>query len=912
MRTQQHQPRSGGFVASRFQDERPLGEPHRLGHFTRLGLPLRNREAGIGTRRRRAEERDQAFHVPGVAARRRIADGDGRPLLAFEFHERCSCLGGDGRIAGLQSPRVKPHPEGTIRGPMGRDSPERLDHFLAVVHLVVNLDEPIEQPQLIGFGPGVDGVRERLDGPQTAGFAGVERGAGQANFSPVAGSGLSFVHYDEPGRSSHRIRGDLCQCGPESRIAGAARRFLTQEADGLRVLVLGCRDFGANRKRLGRHGPELRHGVRRLLFEPGPILGGRPLQTHSQSFLPHELSMNRTGSIRRLRRHLVLANGIVEATEIHVQRSEPDACIHIRRIGTGDSLERLLLGIGVRDLLEARGQEQVQLRLEPGQLQSVGAQHLEHRDGLGPLLIAHRHAGLKVFDLRLRCLASFEPLQNLVRAGRIALLHEQVGERNEQVEAVRRQFEPVFENGDGGGNVAANEFEPRQAAKQAQVARIEAGGIAKDRVRGRHVAPFLQHLREQERSIGVFRVEFEHAAKVAHRRIQIRRLPPMRGFVREVRLELRAGVVRERILRQGRDHAIEYDAGLHGLAHVLPDELGQPLVAEQFLRCVLDRGLVALARLDELVQTRLGRPELLPELRFEWEFFEQCLGVRRGVRIAAHLEAGRQHLAANRVAIRVEAKHLLVHEHEVDVAAVRRVAEAEEVRELLHRVGIVRLEFQILPKVVDRGVVLVGVRAALGLALECVRNAPRLQGVCAGQQPGQREHDDEQLEQERLVDRRHDAPHPCVWRFRASWNLKIVKRERRKGQVQEGWGVLRELGRPGSAVVPAANGDNTRGFLPDSWPLTDAYPVTDALPGQTQGSLAGTTFQVRPKVARDSGSVAKPGSDVCDPRMPQTPHASGMLVAMSDGSVRTLSPNIAPSVFWGAVTPSGGEVINLD
>ncbi len=102
------------------------------------------------------------------------------------------------------------------------------------------------------------------------------------------------------------------------------------------------------------------------------------------------------------------------------------------------------------------------------------------------------------------------------------------------------------------------------------------------------------------------------------------------------------------------------------------------------------------------------------------------------------------------------------------------------------------------------------------------------------------------------------------------------------------------------------------GFLPDSWPLTDAYPVTDALPGQTQGSLAGTTFQVRPKVARDSESVAKPGSDICDPRMPQTPHASGMLVAMSDGSVRTLSPNIAPSVFWGAVTPSGGEVINLD
>jgi hypothetical protein len=34
-----------------------------------------------------------------------------------------------------------------------------------------------------------------------------------------------------------------------------------------------------------------------------------------------------------------------------------------------------------------------------------------------------------------------------------------------------------------------------------------------------------------------------------------------------------------------------------------------------------------------------------------------------------------------------------------------------------------------------------------------------------------------------------------------------------------------------------------------------------------------------------------------------------MLVALMDGSVRTLNPEISMETFWGAVTPSGGEVL---
>ena len=62
----------------------------------------------------------------------------------------------------------------------------------------------------------------------------------------------------------------------------------------------------------------------------------------------------------------------------------------------------------------------------------------------------------------------------------------------------------------------------------------------------------------------------------------------------------------------------------------------------------------------------------------------------------------------------------------------------------------------------------------------------------------------------------------------------------------------------------------------------------------------GLTFQVAPKIAD------------CNPAMAQTPHRSGMLVAMADGSVRTLGPNISPKTYWAAMTPAGGEVLGAD
>ena len=111
------------------------------------------------------------------------------------------------------------------------------------------------------------------------------------------------------------------------------------------------------------------------------------------------------------------------------------------------------------------------------------------------------------------------------------------------------------------------------------------------------------------------------------------------------------------------------------------------------------------------------------------------------------------------------------------------------------------------------------------------------------------------------------------------------------------------------------------GPQPPRWPLDDVYPVTSGTPPVTTSSVPGVTFQVRPAVhvaLPRSGSppgvsyTPPPGVEVCDPRFPQTPHASGMLVAAADGSVRAVRPGIANHVFWGAVTPAGGEPTALD
>ena len=82
--------------------------------------------------------------------------------------------------------------------------------------------------------------------------------------------------------------------------------------------------------------------------------------------------------------------------------------------------------------------------------------------------------------------------------------------------------------------------------------------------------------------------------------------------------------------------------------------------------------------------------------------------------------------------------------------------------------------------------------------------------------------------------------------------------------------------------------------------LGEVLPITRVVDGQvvTRPSIPGQTFQVRPKL------------DSAWSGIPQTPFPGGLPSLLFDGSVRTISPGIDPSLFWSAVTRDRGEVLS--
>jgi prepilin-type N-terminal cleavage/methylation domain-containing protein len=77
----------------------------------------------------------------------------------------------------------------------------------------------------------------------------------------------------------------------------------------------------------------------------------------------------------------------------------------------------------------------------------------------------------------------------------------------------------------------------------------------------------------------------------------------------------------------------------------------------------------------------------------------------------------------------------------------------------------------------------------------------------------------------------------------------------------------------------------------------DVVPVPG--PSGTVGSRPGPLF------------LSKPTQAGCDPARLNTPHHV-LLIACFDGGVRSIRPGIRPEMFWGMMTPAGGEVIELD
>lgn len=90
-----------------------------------------------------------------------------------------------------------------------------------------------------------------------------------------------------------------------------------------------------------------------------------------------------------------------------------------------------------------------------------------------------------------------------------------------------------------------------------------------------------------------------------------------------------------------------------------------------------------------------------------------------------------------------------------------------------------------------------------------------------------------------------------------------------------------------------ADGGPANGYVVDK----DVHPVVSGAPPVADGSVPGLTFQVAPPV------------DACDVRLAQAAQPAGLLSGLADGSVRTIAPAVASSVYWALVTPAGGEAV---
>jgi len=58
--------------------------------------------------------------------------------------------------------------------------------------------------------------------------------------------------------------------------------------------------------------------------------------------------------------------------------------------------------------------------------------------------------------------------------------------------------------------------------------------------------------------------------------------------------------------------------------------------------------------------------------------------------------------------------------------------------------------------------------------------------------------------------------------------------------------------------------------------------------------------------------IKQPTDATCDWRRPSTPHVGGMLIAMADGSVRTVTSSVSASSLWLAAKPDDGQVLPSD
>lgn len=107
---------------------------------------------------------------------------------------------------------------------------------------------------------------------------------------------------------------------------------------------------------------------------------------------------------------------------------------------------------------------------------------------------------------------------------------------------------------------------------------------------------------------------------------------------------------------------------------------------------------------------------------------------------------------------------------------------------------------------------------------------------------------------------------------------------------------------PSFAFLPLPGGADTNKFCPN-------VPVTPDASGQVLGQVGLTTA---PTISLPYAFQTRPGLRDCDPRVPQSPHAGGIQIALADGSVTLISSQIRQETFWMACTPKAGDVLGDD
>ncbi len=139
-------------------------------------------------------------------------------------------------------------------------------------------------------------------------------------------------------------------------------------------------------------------------------------------------------------------------------------------------------------------------------------------------------------------------------------------------------------------------------------------------------------------------------------------------------------------------------------------------------------------------------------------------------------------------------------------------------------------------------------------------------------------------------------------------------------------------------MIAFAGDPNLRTSFPDGTSTTIAlaeryaqcarrFNVTENLEGLFFGPPDMTHMRRATFADRDLGDVLPPAAGQpapvktfqltprpldCDWTIAQAPHTGGLTVAMVDGSVRTVSPQVSAATFWAAVTPASGEALGAD